>query len=268
VKTLRNLVFLPGRLVIRWIDGRKAANGVGPLNVFQRGAVHAFLGLVAFILLANVTAPTPASTVRAESTSGGTTTTPTHSTTNTPATTSRLPHPESSGEEITVSRVIDGDTFELADGRTVRVLGIDSCETGTYGGEEAKRAAEGQLQNQFNGIITMTKEPSTPDTDRHGRLLRYVQLDSGQFDFGEHMVKYDHTGVYQGGNDASAAYLQRLYAADLEYAQSPPSGRECADPYADYRGGGSGGGSVDLDDDYNMPDGALTGGYCARKWWC
>jgi hypothetical protein len=44
VKTLRNLVFLPGRLVIRWIDGRKAVNGVGPLDMFQRGAVHAFLG--------------------------------------------------------------------------------------------------------------------------------------------------------------------------------------------------------------------------------
>lgn len=25
---------------------------------------------------------------------------------------------------------------------------------------------------------------------------------------------------------------------------------------------------VDVDDDVNLPDGALTGGYCARKWWC
>lgn len=25
---------------------------------------------------------------------------------------------------------------------------------------------------------------------------------------------------------------------------------------------------VDRDEDHNMPDGALTGGYCARKWWC
>ena len=26
--------------------------------------------------------------------------------------------------------------------------------------------------------------------------------------------------------------------------------------------------SYDGDNDYNMPDGALTGGYCARWWWC
>lgn len=25
---------------------------------------------------------------------------------------------------------------------------------------------------------------------------------------------------------------------------------------------------VDVDDHVNLPDGALTGGYCARKWWC
>lgn len=25
---------------------------------------------------------------------------------------------------------------------------------------------------------------------------------------------------------------------------------------------------VDVDRDGNLPDGALTGGYCARKWWC
>jgi hypothetical protein len=26
---------------------------------------------------------------------------------------------------------------------------------------------------------------------------------------------------------------------------------------------------VDIDDDnVNLPDGALTGSYCARKWWC
>jgi hypothetical protein len=30
----------------------------------------------------------------------------------------------------------------------------------------------------------------------------------------------------------------------------------------------SGGVYVDTDDDDGMRDGALTGGYCARKWWC
>jgi hypothetical protein len=25
---------------------------------------------------------------------------------------------------------------------------------------------------------------------------------------------------------------------------------------------------VYVDHHHNLPDGALTGGYCARKWWC
>jgi hypothetical protein len=62
--------------------------------------------------------------------------------------------------------------------------------------------------------------------------------------------------------------VDRLYEGDTKYAANPPSGRECADPYAEYRGGG--GVDIDTDDDgdYNMPDGALTGGYCARECWC
>ena len=181
-----------------------------------------------------------------------------------PVATSSVETPSPADEPITVARVVDGDTFQLTDGRKVRVLGIDSCEMSTYGGKEAKRAAEGQLQNSFNEPITMSAEPGGPDKDRYGRLLRYVSLNGS--DFGEHMVKYDHTGVYQGDNDASPQYLQRLYAADLEYAQNPPAGRSCADPYPDT---GSSGGDVDVDTpDGNLRDGALTGGYCARKWWC
>lgn len=176
--------------------------------------------------------------------------------------------PPVTGETVTVTRVIDGDTFETSDGRKVGVLGIDSCEIGTYGGAQAKTAAEGQLTNTYNQPITLSSEPGV-DTDKDGRQLRYVQLGSTATDFGEYMVKYDHTGVYQGKYDASSEYLERLYAADTEYSANPPSGRECADPYPTTSSSDGGSSySYDSDDSYNMPDGALTGGYCARKWWC
>lgn len=170
------------------------------------------------------------------------------------------------GEVVTVTRAVDGDTFELSDGRRVRVLGIDSCELGTYGGDEAKRMAESNLTNPGNQPIVLTSEPGV-DVDQGGRLLRYVTMDK-KYDFGESMVKYDHTGVYQGKHDASKAYVDRLYAADLEYAADPPAGRACEDPYAEYRTDTDVDVYVDDDGDFNMPDGALTGGYCARKWWC
>jgi endonuclease YncB( thermonuclease family) len=170
-------------------------------------------------------------------------------------------------EVITVRRALDGDTIELADGQVIDVLGIDSCDPGTYGGDEATQRAQDQLTNPYNQPITMTQEPGV-DKGPNGRLLRYIQTTSGKYDFGESQVEYDHTGVLQENNGASRAYMDQLYAHDLEYAEKPPAGRFCTNPYPPSSGGG-GGVYVDGDDgDHNMPDGALTGGYCARKWWC
>jgi endonuclease YncB( thermonuclease family) len=133
----------------------------------------------------------------------------------------------SNAQQVTVTKVIDGDSLELSDGRTIRVLGIDSCEMNTPGGQQAKSAAETQLGT---GPVTLTSEPGV-DLDRYGRHLRYVQV--GSVDLGESLVRHDHTGVYQDGdNDASDAYVQRLYANDLTFAANPPSGRECGAPYS------------------------------------
>lgn len=147
-------------------------------------------------------------------------------------------------EAVKVGRVIDGDTFELADGRLVRLLGIDSCEMDTYGGKEAKKAAEGQLTRPGYASITMTAEPTGDDKDRDGRLLRYVSVNGA--DFGEFMVRYDHTGVYQGEHDASLEYVDRLYTQDTQFSSKPPSGRECADPNPPVPSGGGGAG-IDRD---------------------
>jgi endonuclease YncB( thermonuclease family) len=105
----------------------------------------------------------------------------------------------------TVQRVIDGDTFVTATGEKVRVLGIDSCEMATPGGRSAKEAAEVFLP--VGAVVTMTSEPGV-DKDSYGRSLRYVQTPLG--DLGEGMVVYDHTAVYAGKNDASAAYVNKL----------------------------------------------------------
>lgn len=160
------------------------------------------------------------------------------------------------GDTVTVARVVDGDSFEIADGDEVRVLGIDSCEMSTYGGTQAKQSAEIYLEGES---VVLEREPGV-DRDRHGRLLRYVSTTSGS-DFGESMVSSDHTGVYAGDNDASAARIAELRERDY-------SGRDCSEP--DYAPSTS---TYDVDvdiddDDDNLPDGALTGGYCARKWWC
>lgn len=116
----------------------------------------------------------------------------------------------------TVTKVVDGDTFEVTGGQRVRVLGIDSCEMSTVGGAEAKETATNLLSHG----VALRSQPGAPDKDRYGRLLRYVMIGGGD-DFGEAMVRYDHTGVYAGKNDASPEYVTKLREIDF-------MGRNCA----------------------------------------
>ncbi|MHC1563655.1 thermonuclease family protein [Actinomycetospora sp. C-140] len=153
--------------------------------------------------------------------------------------------------------MIDGDTLEVSGGRRVRLLGIDACEMSTRGGREAKDQLEGFLAD---GQVRLIADGAR-DRDGSGRLLRRVET-TGSTDLGELMVVYPTVGVYQGRNDASPAYMSQLRAAD--YGE-----RDCSGTPAVAESGSGGDVDVDLGDgDSGLPDGALTGGYCARKWWC
>lgn len=83
------------------------------------------------------------------------------------------------GEEIAVvGRVIDGDTIELTDKRKVRYIGVDTPESvdprkavqcfGMEAKEENARLVDGK---------TIRLERDVSDTDKYGRLLRYVYID-------------------------------------------------------------------------------------------
>lgn len=68
-----------------------------------------------------------------------------------------------------VGRVIDGDTFELADGQSVRLIGIDTPERG----EICYSQATQELISLIAGnLVYLEKDVS--ETDKYGRLLRYV----------------------------------------------------------------------------------------------
>ncbi len=87
------------------------------------------------------------------------------------------------GEQVTIIKVIDGDTVEIDKGIKVRLLGIDTPETkdprrpvGCFGKEaaaETNRLLEGN-------IVILEKDVS--DKDKYKRLLRYIYLplESGQ----------------------------------------------------------------------------------------
>lgn len=84
------------------------------------------------------------------------------------------------GEQVKVVRVVDGDTIEIEGGKKVRYIGIDTPETvdprrpvGCFGheaSEENRRLIEGKT-------IRLIKDVS--ETDKFGRLLRYVFIKEG-----------------------------------------------------------------------------------------
>lgn len=85
------------------------------------------------------------------------------------------------GERALVTKVIDGDTFQIESRLTVRILGVDTPETvdprrpvGCFGKEasnETKRLLSGKS-------VILQKDVS--ETDKYGRLLRYIFLDIGE----------------------------------------------------------------------------------------
>jgi endonuclease YncB( thermonuclease family) len=74
---------------------------------------------------------------------------------------------------ITVTRVIDGDTFDSSSGR-VRVFGADTPEPG----ERCFSEASQRLRDLAGTIVRV--EPGPRTQDRYGRLLYYAFTESGE----------------------------------------------------------------------------------------
>lgn len=91
---------------------------------------------------------------------------------------SKAPSPQVAGDSIDeqlyrVTRVIDGDTIEIETGQKVRYIGIDAPEKDTecYALDSTRKNSELTLGRQVK------LETDKSDTDRYGRLLRYVYVD-------------------------------------------------------------------------------------------
>ncbi len=81
-----------------------------------------------------------------------------------------------------VSKVIDGDTFELTDGSKIRLIGVDTPETVDpridveWFGKEAARKSKEWVEGE-KACFKQDRD-KTMNTDKYGRLLRYVWRDS------------------------------------------------------------------------------------------
>jgi micrococcal nuclease len=132
-------------------------------------------------------------------------------------------------EQVTISRVVDGDTVEATSPGgarvKVRVLGIDTPETRDprkpvqCWGPEATSYAKAQLLGRRARLVL---DPTQQTRDRYGRLLAYVVRDDGK-DYSEAaaragMARYylyrkpvQHAAAIQAGEQAARSAHRGLW---------------------------------------------------------
>ena len=118
-------------------------------------------------------------------------------------------------ETYRVVKVVDGDTMDVDMNGAItrlRIIGIDTPETvdprkavQCYGREASNKAKE-ILSGQF---VTLTADESQGNTDKYGRLLRYITLPDGS-DYGMFMISqgYAHEYTYHLPYVNQAGYKQ------------------------------------------------------------
>jgi len=114
---------------------------------------------------------------------------------------------DSQVEQLTVTRVIDGDTIVISGGEKVRLIGIDTPEKGQCGFDEAKQALEDLLSNGRAILYTGT----ISDTDKYDRLLRYIEVEGTDVGLtlildGLAIARYDSRDGY-GPHDRESQYI-------------------------------------------------------------
>ena len=81
-----------------------------------------------------------------------------------------------SGEEVAWRHIHDGDTLILADGRKVRVIGLNAPEVAHSGHDGDPLANEATIaaRNFLRDSSKVVLQPGVEEKDRHGRLLAHV----------------------------------------------------------------------------------------------
>ncbi len=83
---------------------------------------------------------------------------------------------------VRVSRVVDGDTMEIETGEKVRYIGVNTPESVKVGSPVECFGKEASAKNKElveGKMVRLEKDVS--DTDRYGRLLRFVYIEDGTF---------------------------------------------------------------------------------------
>ncbi len=107
-------------------------------------------------------------------------------------------------DTLICTSIIDGDTFKLETGETVRLIGIDAPELSQPGGKESRQYLTQLILNK--GV---TLEKGYEDRDKYKRLLRFVY--TGDLCINEEMIKQGYAEArYLSSNDPLREYYIQL----------------------------------------------------------
>jgi endonuclease YncB( thermonuclease family) len=141
-----------------------------------------------------------------------------------------------SSTEATIDRVVDGDTVVTSTGVTVRIIGIDAPESGACGSEQAAVLLRDLVEGK---AVTLVNPISVDDTDKYGRILRYVDTDANVdvairlLDAGLAVARYDYLDGYDWHprEDAYRALdLSTPHACGVAAENDPTQILEIAEP--------------------------------------
>ncbi|MET3962787.1 endonuclease YncB(thermonuclease family) [Marmoricola sp. OAE513] len=121
--------------------------------------------------------------------------------------------PRPTAVKAKVVRWSDGDTVVTSFGK-IRVIGVDTPETGKCGAKKAKALA--LKLAPVGSIVTLGNPASVQDTDRYGRKLRYVNR--GKIDIALRQIKAGSRARYDSKDGYDHHPRQAKYRkADKKY---------------------------------------------------
>jgi endonuclease YncB( thermonuclease family) len=124
---------------------------------------------------------------------------------------------------------VDGDTVKLPDGRSIRVIGVDTPERGECGYNEASSFTGAMV----SGGVRLSLPAGHENTDHYDRLLRSITTKDGK-DLGLELIKAGWANARYDGIDGYDPHPQQ----DVYRAASQRTAHQC--PQLDDSVGGAG----------------------------
>ena len=144
---------------------------------------------------------------------------------------------------MTVTEVVDGDTFYLGNGDKIRMLGINTPESGRPYAQEATDF----LTNMILGKeVSLVNDSKNDDSDSYGRLLAHVYVDDTFVNYEIIKAGYAFWYPYTSGTDFDTEYeeaqdyasnnmvglwTESSYDLTIDYIEYDPEGDEAEGEY-------------------------------------